>query len=628
MAWDWAKGHFTNFSIVFFVRLKLVKPGHTVEDVLIQQCPSLRQQGVRPHDVRQILDKFGEKCLIILDRFDQFDSKEDKGVMRIIKREMFIHCHVLLTSRPDSTVDVAKYFGNEFEIKGFTKERAWQYCSKSVEEDQRKAIMSFYDNNFVQGSTVFTSPMLLQLLCLLVRSDSDLFMSRKNVVRGEIYWRLMRWIYRKYCEVQKKEFQQEEFKDVLTKIGKFAFKTFRKKKSLFKREEVIRELGENVFELGFLVEHKDFRLAAETADIVVTFLHETMRTFLAFFYLHQRECSGEIDSRQCFLSSTDEGFLLGNCATDIHSLHFYLWFKSSNKTDTMFGFDLLNEWMDEVLNVRTLDWVELQKLYSAINIRLAVEQQDNLVLSFIQAALSRCDAIRYLFLDVDDPVDWIMKSLHHLRDKIKLIRVMNPIQAIDTNCIAKVRSLGKRKVLIEAVVCSKVEHFLKFFPEPFDLVVFGITYQGKKPINLSALMTPGVRQLHFVDHHRDGLLRTICDITENVQCSYNLTHLVLNYVRITRSIILALSQMMQIGNLPMLEQIDLEGCSFARDANFVSLFESASPRLTHLNVNCKLKQEQLETFLLRCFRNTEKLPRLKNLILSYESLEASSRDFA
>ena len=98
LAWDCAKGHFTNYSIVLFVRLKLVKPGQTIEDVLIQQCPSLRQQGVGPEDVRQLLDKFGEKCLIILDGFDEFDGKNE-GVMELIAGHYLPQCSVLLTSR-------------------------------------------------------------------------------------------------------------------------------------------------------------------------------------------------------------------------------------------------------------------------------------------------------------------------------------------------------------------------------------------------------------------------------------------------------------------------------------------------------------------------------------------------
>ena len=89
LASDWAKGHLTTFSITFYIRLKLVKSGQNIEAVLIQQCPSLRQQGVGPYDVRQLLDKFGERSLVILDEFDEFDSQKNESVMALIRGEGF-----------------------------------------------------------------------------------------------------------------------------------------------------------------------------------------------------------------------------------------------------------------------------------------------------------------------------------------------------------------------------------------------------------------------------------------------------------------------------------------------------------------------------------------------------------
>ena len=45
IASDWAKGIFTAFSVVFFVFLKLVKPGDAIENVIIDQMPVLEGIG-------------------------------------------------------------------------------------------------------------------------------------------------------------------------------------------------------------------------------------------------------------------------------------------------------------------------------------------------------------------------------------------------------------------------------------------------------------------------------------------------------------------------------------------------------------------------------------------------------
>ena len=51
IAWDWAKGLFTSISIIFFVFLKLVKPGDAIENVIISQTPALQGMGIKKEQI-------------------------------------------------------------------------------------------------------------------------------------------------------------------------------------------------------------------------------------------------------------------------------------------------------------------------------------------------------------------------------------------------------------------------------------------------------------------------------------------------------------------------------------------------------------------------------------------------
>ena len=468
--------------------------------------------------------------------------------------------------------------------------------------------------------------MLLQFICVLVENDPDMGLTRRNVPRGEIYFRLVQCICRKYCESQGTRWDRDEFVQVLIKIGKFASKTIRAKQNCFQREEIIRELGENVFELGFLVGYEDFRLVAnETTDILVTFLHETMRTFLACLYVYMKECSGEIrqilntaGSLQEFSLCTDQGFVLSKCTQDADFLHFYLCCFFCGETDATFGWVLFNTCFNE-FNVRTLHLTEFQKLFSAINMRKAIARKDDLVLLFIRAGLSRCDAAEHLFLDVNDPVEWILESLSHLRDKLKLIRIFNPMCAIQG--IDKMRSFGRRRITIDSFIRSDVEKILQFYSDPFDVVVIADTAyrfaeenDSAQPINVSALIRPRVCQLHIIGLSKGGHNQRLCNMSEDLQGSSTLTHLVLNYVRITQSVVTNLTRAVQEGNLPLLEHLDLEGCTFEGNSSLVNLFEPAWPVLMHLNLNhCPLTEKDQELPLR--LENTAKLPKFQILVL-------------
>ena len=134
IAWDWAKKLFTTFSIVFFVFLKLVKPGDAVENVIVQQNPFIRGLSITEKRLKGILDTFGNKCLIILDGLDEHALGTNKDVLKIIRGERCLNCNIIVTSRPHSTSIIQQYFPTIVRVDGFTIEKAEQFVSKILRD--------------------------------------------------------------------------------------------------------------------------------------------------------------------------------------------------------------------------------------------------------------------------------------------------------------------------------------------------------------------------------------------------------------------------------------------------------------------------------------------------------------
>ena len=61
IAWDWATGTFTQFIIVLVVFLKLVKPGESIENVIINQRPELEGMNLTQGKLGALLETFGNK---------------------------------------------------------------------------------------------------------------------------------------------------------------------------------------------------------------------------------------------------------------------------------------------------------------------------------------------------------------------------------------------------------------------------------------------------------------------------------------------------------------------------------------------------------------------------------------
>ena len=95
---------------MFFVLLKLVKPGEATENVIIKQTPVLEGMHVTREKVASVLETFGDQCLLILDGLDEHDLGKNEDVLKIVKGAKYLRCNVVLTSRPHSSKEIEKDF--------------------------------------------------------------------------------------------------------------------------------------------------------------------------------------------------------------------------------------------------------------------------------------------------------------------------------------------------------------------------------------------------------------------------------------------------------------------------------------------------------------------------------------
>ena len=320
VSWDWVKRTFTRFALVFLVLLKLVKPGDSVENMIIRQNPVLHSLGVREKGVKSILENFGGRCLIIFDGLDECDFENHPQLLQILNGQSFINCHVMLTSRPHAAAKVSEYFTKVVQIQGFTEAQTKKYLTHVLKTSERiDMVMHFYNENFLKGSSKHASPMLLLFISILDNSN-EIDLSRIDVTLGEIYTRLVRCLYRKFTARKGIEYKSEKFREILSKIGFLAWKTLNFKEYLLRKEGILNDVGEDAFEYGLFVGEENYQLMADPfADIVITFVHRSIEEFLGAFNfiegLNQKITHGFLESFQ--LISRNHLFL-----------HFGLWFLS------------------------------------------------------------------------------------------------------------------------------------------------------------------------------------------------------------------------------------------------------------------------------------------------------------
>ena len=171
---DWVLGRFTDVSIVFFVMLKSVKPGEAIENAIVNQTPTLRGNNVQPVKIQRILQRFGPRCLLVLDGLDEHALGHNKDVVSIIEGSNYPDCKVIVTSRPHSTRDVEEHFNTIGRVEGFTENEARKFVERIVDDHNVVRRILKFNPTISRWDTwppLHKVPILLSIMCFLVKSD-------------------------------------------------------------------------------------------------------------------------------------------------------------------------------------------------------------------------------------------------------------------------------------------------------------------------------------------------------------------------------------------------------------------------------------------------------------------------
>ena len=639
IAWDWAKGLFTSVSIIFFVFLKLVKPGDVIENVNIKQTPALQGLHVTKEKIASIFETFGDHCLLIFDGLDEYAFGQNEDVLKIIKDAKWLRSNVVITSRPHNTNLIEGHCDTIVSVEGFTRTEAEKFASRVVlDQGKVKHILDFNPNRFNERQYLHNIPILLSFLCVLVREDG-IDLSDSSISIGEIYWKMVRCLYKKFILRKGKKFERNSFVNVLKSLGKLALETLFKS-PFFQRSQVVEAVGEEAFDYGILIGHEDFRLIKdETADILITFPHRSLHEFLGAFYF-VLALNTETDM-QNFNNASKE------FVTNPLFHQFCLWFLDCRQLSEICPswnrqhvYELLASYAAAQINHVKMDLKDTMGRFPAFEVALKDQNQKALVM--LGKVLAKCDKVRDLGLGFRHPAGQTLSSLGPLFKLLRSIQIpeiksslevrvriapnyrkeiwhranelkdchINP--GNDLNVIVR----GQRDVSGMSVLADIYKVCKQWKRSPF--VYINLPNETKGQFELSELLNGTTKGLHLY-----GRWKIVCH--NEIQLCPMLTHLSLNRLCF-RHISNGLSEALKNSKFPQLSHLSLNRCLTGTKGSLSSLFQSKCSSLKHLNLSsCKLEEEDLR-FLHSVNTDTDScvLPNLSSLVLTVWMVESGS----
>ena len=290
VTWDWATGEFKDFSMIFFLSLKLVEPGDLIENIIIQQNPELEALGVSQQKLKALLNRYSSRILIILDGLDEHCLGQNEDVLKIIKNQK-LDCRILVSSRPQSTFEIEKYFETVVRVEGFAQKEARKFVAKFFSDESKiEEIMNFRPSDFREDFPVHKCPILLSILCFLVdREKVDLLDT--SITMGDLYFKMVECLYKTYTVKKGKPHQERDLIKVMRSVGQLALRTLLSNNPLLQRSEVLETAGDFALEYGFFAMEKDF--THHNADISVTYAHRSLEEFFGSFGFLQALAEGK-----------------------------------------------------------------------------------------------------------------------------------------------------------------------------------------------------------------------------------------------------------------------------------------------------------------------------------------------
>ena len=96
------------FKLVFRVALGHVKPGMTVEDIIIAETTGFKRR-YNSDDIKNVLHKYAKQTLVLLDGLDEINLENNEDIMDIIKGGFCDELNIIVTSRQE-VVTTAEIF--------------------------------------------------------------------------------------------------------------------------------------------------------------------------------------------------------------------------------------------------------------------------------------------------------------------------------------------------------------------------------------------------------------------------------------------------------------------------------------------------------------------------------------
>eukprot|EP00058_Branchiostoma_floridae_P005188 XP_002590676.1 hypothetical protein BRAFLDRAFT_89477 [Branchiostoma floridae] len=278
-------------SIVLFIRLREVREGETIAEMVWDQCVPERKD-VTIESIETILEQSESHVLFLLDGYDELRPEAraaGQAIPKLLSGKLYPNSTIVITSRPSAGVQQYTRPDCHVHIMGFSEEHAEKYMQQyftvvKKQELTSNLVVHVKDNELL--NTLIQTPIFLMLVCLLWEEDQE--MVSTGTITG-LYDNLLTCLVRKHCKREGVDMPTDglptEVAESLLQLGKLALEALLRNETLLDLVEVEKEKINWEFLLKLGVVSLEVSSSKLHPRKQLNFSHKTMQEFLAGRYV-------------------------------------------------------------------------------------------------------------------------------------------------------------------------------------------------------------------------------------------------------------------------------------------------------------------------------------------------------
>ncbi|XP_078682097.1 NACHT, LRR and PYD domains-containing protein 12-like [Branchiostoma floridae x Branchiostoma belcheri] len=288
-------------DIVLLIRLREVREGETIEEMVWDQCVDETTEGIEAQSIRTILQRNKSRVLFLLDGYDELRpqaSAAGQAIPKLLSGKMYPNSTIVITSRPSAGVQQYTRPDCHVRIMGFSRRHVEKYMQQYftvVGKQELTGTLALHVKGNQLLNTLIYTPMFLMFVCLLWEEDQE--MVSTGTMMG-LYDNLLTCLVRKCCKREGVDMPTEglptEVAESLLQLGKLALEALLRNETLLDLTEVKRQKvnWELLLKLGVVsLEVSSSKLHPRKQ---LNFSHKTMQEFLAGRYVAHAQGNQDI----------------------------------------------------------------------------------------------------------------------------------------------------------------------------------------------------------------------------------------------------------------------------------------------------------------------------------------------